>query len=75
MSGRSYLSGKFGEEYLDSAAFAAEGVNVMFHQYQCRAYRQRQSGFMPFLSYFDMLFNVGLERDRLWAGGRTLIPA
>ena len=64
-----YLSGMFGKEYLDCAEFAAEGLNVMFHQYECRPYPQPHGDFVPFLSYLDVLFNSGLDRDQALAGG------
>jgi hypothetical protein len=64
-----YLSGSFGREYLDADEFARAGVSVYFHEYACPAYPQRCEGFVPFLSYLDALFNVGLERDWVLAGG------
>jgi hypothetical protein len=69
-----YLSGSFGREYLDTTAFAREGVTVTFHEYQYPVYPQRGEGFVPFLSYLDVLFNAGLERDLVLAGGRV-VPA
>jgi hypothetical protein len=66
-----YLSGGFGREYLDTDEFSREGVSVMFHEYAYRPYRQRREGFVPFLSYLDTLFNVGLEREMVLAGGGT----
>jgi hypothetical protein len=67
-----YLSGAFGRDYLEVTKFVNEGVEVMFHEYSYPAYPQRFSDFVPFLSYLDMLFNVGLERDRVLAGGKML---
>ena len=67
-----YLSGAFGRDYLDVAEFAAEGVAVRFHEYNYPVYPQRFGEFVPFLSYLDMLFNVGLERDWVLAGGKML---
>ena len=67
-----YLSGAFGREYLDVGEFAAEGVEVRFHEYTYPVYPQRFGDFVPFLSYLDMLFNIGLERDKVLAGGRML---
>jgi hypothetical protein len=67
-----YLSGMHGREYLDSAEFAREGVQVHFHEYQYPTYSQRGEGgaqFVPFLSYLDTLFNAGLDRDLVLAGG------
>ena len=69
-----YLSGAFGREYLDIAEFAAEGLSVRFHEYDYPVYPQRFGGFVPYLSYLDMLFNSGLERDSVLAGGRMLLP-
>lgn len=58
-----YLSGAFGREYLDTTAFTAEGVEVRFHEYAYPTYEQRFGAFVPFLSYLDALFNVGLDRS------------
>lgn len=68
-----YLSGGFGREYLDTEEFAREGVSVAFHEYRCLPYRQRHEGFTPFLSYLDALFNEGLERDLVLAGGAEAV--
>lgn len=64
-----YLSGAYGREYIDAEAFAAEGIKLRFHEYEYPVYRQRFSGFVPFLSYLDMLFNTGLQREEVLAGG------
>jgi hypothetical protein len=60
-----YLSGAFGREYLDIDQFAGEGIKVDFHEYTYPFYPQRFADFIPFLSYLDILFNVGLERDKI----------
>jgi hypothetical protein len=70
-----YLSGTFGREYLDTDTFVREGVKVLFHEYHYRPYRQCHEGFLPFLSYLDTLFNVGLERDAVLAGGHLVDDA
>jgi hypothetical protein len=69
-----YLSGQFGRQYLDTAEFAREGVAVAFHDYACQPYPQRSDGFVPFLSYLDVLFNAGLDRELVLAGGALPIP-
>ena len=74
LGAKTYLSGGFGRDYLDPAAFAREGVTVNFHDYHYPEYPQRFEGFVPFLSYLDALFNVGLERDLVLAGGAS-VPA
>ena len=60
-----YLSGPDGRKYIDTAAFAAAGVEVRFHEYEHPVYPQRFGEFMPWLSYLDMLFNAGLEGARV----------
>jgi hypothetical protein len=70
-----YLSGGFGRDYLDTGEFTAEGVSVKFHEYTYPVYPQRFGDFLPYLSYLDMLFNVGLERDHVLAGSKALSPA
>jgi len=72
LGSNTYLSGAFGREYLDITEFAAEGIEVRFHEYSYPIYPQCFGDFVPFLSYLDMLFNVGLERDRVLAGGGIL---
>jgi hypothetical protein len=67
-----YLSGAFGREYIDKETFLAQGVEVKFHEYDYPTYPQRFDGFLPFLSYIDMLFNAGLPRDEVMAGGRMV---
>jgi hypothetical protein len=64
-----YLSGMFGREYLDADEFARAGVDVLFHEYNYPVYPQCHGEFVPFLSYLDLLFNAGLDRDLVLAGG------
>jgi hypothetical protein len=64
-----YLSGAFGREYIEVAEFQAAGVEVEFHAYRYPSYPQCGGAFVPFLSYLDMLFNVGLDRELVLAGG------
>ena len=69
-----YLSGAFGREYLDAAMFTTEGVEILFHEYAYPIYPQLFGDFVPFLSYLDMLFNVGLNPADVSAGGRLFSP-
>lgn len=69
-----YLSGAFGRDYLDVREFVNEGIKVRFHEYSYPDYPQCFGNYVPFLSYLDMLFNVGLERDMVAAGGKMLLP-
>ena len=54
-----------------SQASAREGVEVRFHEYDYPVYPQRFGEFVPFLSYLDMLFNAGLDRHQVEAGGKV----
>jgi hypothetical protein len=69
-----YLSGGFGRDYLDVAAFAEAGIDLKFHEYGYPVYPQLYGEFVPFLSYLDTLFNVGLDRDIMVATGDLPIP-
>ncbi|UCC52574.1 MAG: WbqC family protein, partial [Anaerolineaceae bacterium] len=69
-----YLSGAFGQDYIDADEFAVAGVEVKYFEYDYPNYSQRFNDFLPYLSYLDMLFNVGLDRDQVLAGGKLQIP-
>jgi hypothetical protein len=69
-----YLSGGFGRNYLDCDEFADAGVEVLFHEYEYPVYTQRHGEFIPYLSYLDLLFNAGLDRNCVHAGG-SVVPA
>ena len=66
-----YLTGAFGKEYLDLAEFSSHGVAVQIHEYCYPEYPQRFGTFVPYLSYIDMLFNNGLDREKVSEGNRT----
>lgn len=69
-----YVSGGFGRDYLDLEVFAAAGVAVRFHEYTYPVHPQCFGEFVPWLSYLDMLFNVGLDRETVAAGGAVRAP-
>ena len=51
-------------DYLDRAAFAAAGVELVFQKFEHPVYPQRGSGpFIPGLSAVDMLFNKTREEE------------
>lgn len=54
-----YLSGPFGRDYLDPAAFAREGVEIVFHDYVHPSYDQVYPGFEPTMSALDLVLNHG----------------
>jgi hypothetical protein len=71
-----YLSGPFGRDYLDAAAFAAAGIELRFHDYPHPEYRQSFPGFEPFMSAVDLLFNHGpASLEILRSGQGSLVAA
>ncbi|MBS3097429.1 WbqC family protein [Candidatus Woesearchaeota archaeon] len=62
-----YISGANGREYGVLEAFKNSNIKVLFHDYEYPAYKQHeQQGFIPWLSFFDPIFNVGIEKVREW---------
>ena len=72
LSADTYLSGAFGRDYLDISKFTTDGIAVSFHEYSYPIYPQRFDDFVPYLSYLDMLFNTGLDREQILDGGKIL---
>lgn len=56
-----YLSNKGSENYVDISAFTQNGLNHQYLDYKNVTYKQCYREFVPFLSIFDMLFNIGKE--------------
>jgi hypothetical protein len=56
---KAYLSGPFGRDYLDHDAFAAAGIELIFHDYSHPVYSQVHPGFEQYMSAIDLLFNHG----------------
>ncbi len=59
-----YLSNKGSENYVDIDKFIENGLNHQYLNYNGIEYRQCFKGFIPFLSIFDMLFNIGKDSTR-----------
>lgn len=56
----SYLSGKFGKEYLDETLFQKNAIHLIYQDYECTSYNQSgEDEFLPYLSILDLLFNMG----------------
>jgi hypothetical protein len=51
-----YVSGPNGINYLNTAAFADEGINIVYHDYEHPVYQQLHSPFMSHMSIIDALF-------------------
>ena len=59
-----YLTGDYAAtNHLEVHAFEEQGIEVQHQNWQCTAYRQQhtQVGFIPDLSFVDLLFNEGEE--------------
>ena len=67
---RKYLTGPAAAEYLDTAAFAAAGVDILWQDYTgYPEYRQLSSPFSPRVSILDLLFNEGDNARAFISGG------
>jgi hypothetical protein len=56
-----YISGPFGRDYLNDAAFSEAGIRLAYHEYAPLPYPQLQTVFEPCMSAVDILFNCGPE--------------
>ncbi len=70
-----YLSGPFGREYLDFAAFERAGIALQFHDYVHPVYAQSYAGFQPFMFAYDLLFHTGPDARALMSTTRELRAA
>jgi hypothetical protein len=68
----SYISGPFGRDYLDPAAFREAGIELLFHDYRHPQYAQAFPGFEPYMSVIDLLFNHGPESRHILSAGQEL---
>jgi len=66
-----YLSGPFGRDYLDAAAFASAGIELEFHDHVPPVYAQAHAGFEPGLSAIDLLFNHGPRAREILLSARS----
>lgn len=56
-----FYEGASGKNYIDEAAFAEHGIQVVYQEYRHPVYRQLHGDFIPYLSVIDLLFNHGPE--------------
>jgi hypothetical protein len=69
-----YVSGPNGREYGIMDAFAGSHVQVCFHDFIHPVYVQTgQASFAPFLSFFDVLCNAGLEKTKEWVYAKPVL--
>jgi hypothetical protein len=63
-----YLSGPFGRDYLDEAAFADAGMTLAYHDYVHPAYTQGTAPFVPYLSVVDLMAHHGPDSLSILTG-------
>jgi hypothetical protein len=60
-----YLSGAGGRDYLEKDKFSREEIKLLYQDFKHPVYHQQfcdeQSGFIPFMSSIDLLFNEGIR--------------
>ena len=66
-----YLSGALGRDYLREELFEAEGIRVVYQDYDHPAYRQLHEPFEPQLAALDLLLNEGPAGGRILATSRV----
>lgn len=54
-----YLSGKFGQDYLDEGLFRKGGIRIIYQDFHHPLYRQFHERFIKNMSTLDLLFNEG----------------
>jgi hypothetical protein len=66
-----YLSPVRAADYIEKDnIFKAEGISLIYHQYEHPVYAQLYGGFMPFMSSIDLLFNEGPNNLNIIRSGR-----
>jgi hypothetical protein len=56
-----YLSGKFGQGYLDESQFEEAGIELVYQDFKHPQYQQLAGEFLPRMAFIDLLFNAGEE--------------
>lgn len=67
-----YLSGKFGRDYLDERLFEEAGIEVIYQDFHHPTYQQVYEPFVPDLAGIDLLFNYGAKGIKLIRDGWKL---
>ncbi len=65
---KKYISGIFGKEYLNKENFVDNNIEIDFHHYKHPVYPQHYSGFEPYMSVIDLLFNCGPDSAQIMKG-------
>lgn len=62
-----YVSGPNGRAYGVAETFQGTGVEVLFHEFDHPVYQQSGAiEFVPYYSFFDALFNCGIDSVKAW---------
>ncbi len=56
-----YLSGAGGKGYLEEELFQKNNIKLLYQNFEHPVYQQCYSGFEPYMSAIDLLFNCGQE--------------
>jgi hypothetical protein len=72
LGAETYLSGRFGRDYLDERLFEEAGIGVVYQDFHHPIYRQVYEPFVPDLAGVDLLFNCGAEGIELVCDGWRL---
>ncbi len=56
-----FVAGSSGPTYLDRDLFRSNGIELVFQQFQHPVYSQMHGGFIPNMSFIDLLFNHGSD--------------
>jgi len=59
VSARTFVAGQFGRTYLETEKFKKLNIELVFQSFRHPVYEQIQGGFVPNMSYIDLLFNHG----------------
>lgn len=70
-----YLSGPLGRDYLDEQSFQEAGIRVVYHDYHHPVYTQVYTGFEPYMSALDLLFNCGPESMEILMKNQETVAA
>jgi hypothetical protein len=55
------VAGKSGKNYLKSDKFKNNNIDLVFQDFKHPVYKQKHGGFLPYMSFIDLLFNYGDE--------------
>lgn len=73
LSADTYLSGKFGKEYLNESKFNNANIKVLYHQFKHPVYKQLYTPFVPEMTAVDILMNHGDKSLNILIEGQDMI--